>query len=37
LEGAENPLTSAPSTSKGVKLTDRATKPAHDDRQLELL
>ena len=37
LAGAENPLTSAPSTSRGVKLTDRAKRPASDDRQLELL
>ena len=37
LEGTENPLTSAPRTSAGVKLSDRATKSRPDDRQLELL
>lgn len=37
LEGAENPLTSAPSTRSGVTLTERTGRSASDDRQLELL
>jgi len=37
LDGSENPLTSAPSTSAGVKLEDRSSKPQSGDRQLELL
>ena len=37
LDGAEDPLTSAPKTSAGVKVEERAARKRADDRQLELL